>query len=285
MDRRKTAVVAEGMFAGEKPYQLKARLALPLLVRQAMSQEQIFYGPLARELGVPNPRNMNYILGSVGTTLERLGQEWGKPIPPIQSLAINQTTQLPGKGFIEGLSDVTSLTRQQRAAVIKAQHADVFAYPSWHAVLKALGLRPAELPAAEAVEKARHVEGGGEGEAHKALKDRIYHHPQLVKGPARPTFRECEYPLPSGDRLDVYFERGRRQLAVEVKPSTSHEDDVARGLFQCVKYETVLNKWRAWQGRHADIHVVLALGGAFPPALVGLRNALHVMVIDELDAR
>ena len=42
--------------------------------------------------------------------------------------------------------------------------------------------------------------------------------------------------LLSADRLDVYFEtQSNMHVAVEVKPQTTPEEDVMRGIFQCVK--------------------------------------------------
>jgi hypothetical protein len=283
MAKNNKPVIAAGMFDGDQPYQVRARVALPLLVRQAFAQEDICYGPLSREIGMPNPRNMNYVLGSVGTTIDNLSREWGMQIPPIQSLAVGKDSGLPGKGFFEGFTGLVSPTRQQRQAILKEYHARIFAYPNWPQVLAALGLMKSDPKATEAVERARNLRGGGESEAHRRLKDRIFNQPLLVGGPAKPTVREREFPLPSGDRLDVYFERGRLQFAVEVKPSTSGVDDIARGLFQCIKYEATLSKWRAWQSTEADIRVVLALGGSLPAALFGLRNALRVEVVENLD--
>jgi hypothetical protein len=285
MAREKTAVTAEDMFAGDELYQLRARKVLPLLVRQAFAQSPIKYGELANEAGMPNPRNLNYVLGSVGVTLTGLGRRWGTKIPPIQSLVVNQGSGLPGKGFFDGFTDLGSPIRQQRRAAAQQYLSEIFAYPKWLHVLDALGLESAEKgPAETAVEQARQMQGGGEGEAHRRLKERIYNQPTLVGAPSRPTAREMEYPLPSADRLDVYFEYDRQQFAVEVKASTSGTDDVARGLFQCVKYEAILQKWRAWESEEVDIHVVLALGGSIPPSLEGLRNALGVTVVDGLEA-
>ena len=56
--------------------------------------------------------------------------------------------------------------------------------------------------------------------------------------------KEREYPLPSGDRLDVYFETSDCRYAIEVKPSTSPDDDITRGIFQCVKYKAVMEAIR-----------------------------------------
>ena len=50
--------------------------------------------------------------------------------------------------------------------------------------------------------------------------------------------------MPSGDRLDVYFETSDSRYAIEVKPSTSPDDDITRGIFQCVKYKAVMEAIR-----------------------------------------
>jgi hypothetical protein len=84
--------------SGDKPYQQKARAALPILVRQAHANTPIFYSNLALELKMPNPRNLNFVLGSIGQTLKDLSKKWQKEIPPIQCLVINKNTRLPGKG-------------------------------------------------------------------------------------------------------------------------------------------------------------------------------------------
>jgi len=58
-----TGEVAETM-EGNKLYQERARRAMPILVRQALAGETIYYQDLADELGMPNPRNLNFVLGS-----------------------------------------------------------------------------------------------------------------------------------------------------------------------------------------------------------------------------
>ncbi len=98
MARKETAVIADSMW-GPKDYQQHAQRAFPLLVRQAFAGHPIFYQRLAGELGISNPRNLNYPLGSVGQTLIDLGKQWGEDIPPIQCLVVNQQDKTPGQGF------------------------------------------------------------------------------------------------------------------------------------------------------------------------------------------
>jgi hypothetical protein len=69
--------------SGNELYQKRARAALPLLVRQATQSATIFYSDLAAELGMPNERNLNYVLGYVGDSVEALSKDWKEDIPPI----------------------------------------------------------------------------------------------------------------------------------------------------------------------------------------------------------
>ena len=49
-----------------------------------------------------------------------------------------------------------------------------------------------------------------------------------------------EWPLLSGDRIDVMFSDGKSFVAVEVKSICSSPDDLRRGIYQCVKYRAVI---------------------------------------------
>lgn len=283
MAHEETAIIAKNMF-GDELYQQRARQALPLLVRQAHSHQKIVYQDLGNELGMPNARNLNYVLGSVGTTLSGLSQKWDEPIPLIQCLVVNKDTGLPGHGIDELLlpgQSTHTLTRKQREAIVNGALAQVFAFPKWHAVLKELGLKPHSSTAEENIEAARHF-GGGESDEHLRLKEAIAQNPTLVDLPASLSTGHTEFPLPSGDSLDVLFQSSTSWIAVEVKSSKSNAADITRGLFQCVKYLAVLEAWRGFAGESADVRVILALEGTLPNTLTGLRNALGVELVENV---
>ena len=162
-----TAEVSES-FWGDKLYQQRAREALPLLVRQALVGEKIFYSQLADEMNMPNARNLNYVLGCIGSTLIELGEELDIEIPPIQCLVVNKTTELPGEGigwFISD-SDFRKLNKKQKKVVVDSQLAKIYAFPDWLSILKLLGLKKPDFPA---LPRQKPRKGGGKGEAHKAL--------------------------------------------------------------------------------------------------------------------
>lgn len=99
--------------------------------------------------------------------------------------------------------------------------------------------------------------GGGEGAEHKNLREYIFEHPERINS-NNIVFKETEYILPSGDRLDVYFEfEDRKHVAIEVKPSTSPEPDIIRGIFQCVKYQAVMEALKKIECQNYGIEVIL----------------------------
>ena len=134
---------------GDKLYQKRARRALPLLVRQAMARQTITYEDLAMQLEIPNPRNLNYPLGCIGTSLQRLGDDWQQIIPQIQLLVVNKSTRLPGDGvigFLGFLDDAATLSAADRLNRTKAAQNEVYSYRRWDEVLHALGLQKTSPP-------------------------------------------------------------------------------------------------------------------------------------------
>jgi hypothetical protein len=278
----KTAKVARD-FHGQKLYQERARAVLPILVRQAEARQPVFYEALAQEIKIPNPRNLNYPLGCIGTTLNEIGEEWGSDVPPIEALVVNQTTRLPGPGFDSFLIEKGESwdNKEERKALIEQYWARIYGYPYWDDILKELNLKKTVDPAEAIIGKAG-AGGGGEGPEHLTLKLFVCANPKSVglRGIDHPG--KTEHCLPSGDSIDVVFDYSRRVHAVEVKPKSSPESDLARGLFQCVKYRAVLQALARYEHDKRNITVCLALGGSLPARLVPLRNSLNIDVFENL---
>lgn len=286
---RETAVSASNMF-GQALYQQRARAALPILVRQAHSRKPIFYKDLANELGMPNPRNLNYVLGSIGTTLNEISDShYLEDIPHIQSLVINQHKQLPGDGFDGFLSTrlkkYQSLSLEQKRSYLGGYWQDIYAYPLWFDVLKACNLKPAQDSVQEVISNAAKGKtgGGGEGDEHRKLKEYVAKNPSKVDLPAAFKPGKTEVGLPSGDRVDILFETPKQQVAVEIKSYISSNEDLIRGLFQCVKYQAVLEAKRGFDMTQNTVETVLVIGCHLPKCLYPLKNSLGVKVIEITD--
>lgn len=271
---------------GDKLYQERARAALPLLIRQVAAAKPIFYSALAEELGMPNPRNLNYVLGSIGQAMVRLSKKWGTKVPPIQCLVVNKATGLPGEGigwFLIKKEDFGKLPLRRRREIVQAELQHIYAYPHWDRVLEELELDPAKIDFTNEVINASGGFGGGESAAHKRLKEYVAKNPHLVGLPKSTPKGATEYGLPSGDFLDVLFKSNKSWVAVEVKSKVSDHADIVRGIFQCVKYQAVLDAVLLSESKNQDAHAMLALEAMLPARLRPLCNLLGVEVIDGLN--
>jgi hypothetical protein len=278
-----TAKIAEPI-SGNKLYQQRARAALPILVRQAQVGTPILYSELASELGMPNPRNLNYVLGSIGQALKGLAKEWGKEIPLIQCLVINKNTGLPGEGlgwFITDKEDFYKLPKKQQRRLIEAEFQKAFVFRDWPKVLRAFGLKLATPNYQGALQKATSFRAGGESEHHKKLKHFVASHPEILQLPTGLLGR-TEYPLPSGDSVDVLFEHREEFIGVEVKSQLSPAADIIRGIFQCIKYQAVIEAYQAVQQLPQNTRVVLVLESMLPAHLVPLKNMLGVEILENI---
>lgn len=277
MNDDETGRKAKPFDEGDELYQQRARAALPLLIRQAKAQQTIFYADLAEELGMKNPRNLNFVLGSVGRTLQKLTRTTGTSIPPIQCLVINQASRLPGEGvgvFISS-EDFKRMTRRQQRLVVEAQLQTIYAYAGWRAVLEAFSLKPATVDFTPLVRAAAR-RGGGESEYHRRLKLHVAAHPELLGLPTGTAPGNIEHLLPSGDKLDVLFEQREDWIAVEVKSRISDDVDLVRGMFQCVKYQAVMEAFLLSTGQAANVRTMLVSTRPLPDELLPLRNVLGI---------
>lgn len=270
---------------GKALYQRRARGALPLLVRQAHARAKIYYSDLAAELEIPNARTLNYPLGCIGTALKALSKEWGEDIPFINCLVVNKASELPGEGigfFIQDKIEFKRLPRRKQRAILDAALSRVFAYPRWNDVLVALGVEPVTTNYKGAVETAAKYQAGGESEHHKTLKRYVGENPSVVGLPLRTGPGEEEYPLPSGDTIDVFFSHASVRTGVEVKSRISPQADITRGLFQCVKYRAVLNACITAENSEDFADALLVLEGDLPNDLRVLKTILDVKVIENV---
>lgn len=276
-----------GLLEGSKPYLEKAREALPILVRQAKAGHPITYENLAKEIGMPNPRNLNYPLGAIGNAMQVIGQQWGEEIPAIQCLVLSKTTGLPGEGvywFISNKDAYLNSTKQIRKQIVNGVLADIYVYQKWDEVLAYLGLRSTEIDFSTELEIAKHSGGYGigESESHRNFKTWVFNNPSVLSLDGKITPIKMEYLFISQDAIDVAFHTKDSFIGVEVKSKISSEADILRGLFQCVKYDALIQAEQLLQPRKLSSQVILALEGSFPKSLIPVKNILGVEVIDNL---
>lgn len=286
MAKHQTAEIAKSdSTSNKKLYIERARKAFPFLVRQAKAGQTIYYSDLSREIGIKNPRNLNFILGSIGNTLIDLSKATKIDIPYLQCLVINKKHGLPGEGigwFINP-KDFAKLNKTQQQKEITVQLRRIFTFQDWDWVLNELGLEPIELNIKDELEEAKNFIGGGESEMHRKFKEYISENPQLIGLDKKVAKGQTEYPLPSGDKIDVLFRYKNQSIGIEVKSKISNSADILRGIFQCVKYKILIEAEQIVNNRLPDSRVILVLQGSLPNHLIIVKNLLGIEVIDNIN--
>ena len=266
----------------DKLYVQRAKLAFPILVRQARAEKPIFYSDLAQEIGMPNARNLNYVLGAVGNWIKDLGKKTDKKIPLINFIVINKSEEIPGSGveeFIE-YSDFQSLNKSQKRKVVDKILTDIYLYKDWYWVLSELNLKPLETDFDQKLKEPRPRYGkGGESQQHKDFKNFIARNPELF-GLSTKLNGVTEYELPSMDLIDVVFKNKDEIIGIEVKSFISNSADIQRGLFQCVKYKALLEAEQIVNDLIPNSRVILALETKLPDNLIAVKNQLGIEVYE-----
>ena len=240
---------------------------IPVLVRWAQGAWDTphYYSDLSASVGLKT-NQIGDIMGVIQDIIEELNKRTGAKIPTLNGLVQNKQTGLPSDGFDYVKDDYSKLSVDSKKGEVKRLNEIAHQY-DWSWVLKELELNPAIIIEKEKLKKIKSDPHGygGEGKEHKALKEYIAKHPESI-GVKNVLVSKTEYDLLSGDRLDVYFEcKKKKHVAVEVKPSTSPEGDILRGIFQCVKYQAVMNATRVVDNDNYDNEVIFVTAGELSP--------------------
>jgi hypothetical protein len=232
---------------------------------------------------------MGDLLDEIGHLLMRFEGDWGEPIPQIQSLVVLKRGKfrgLPSDGIEEFWPSYPYMSLTEKARRTQAEFDKVALFGSrWNEVLSRLGVPEIkEVPTTQKPSNQPHG-AGGESIAHLAMKKFIKENPRLI-GAEADWQSFLEYPLSSGDVVDVFFKSNDACIAVEVKSRTSDENifDYERGVFQTVKYASVL---KAMSETGSDvpknIKVILAIETALPGKFRGTAKTLGVVLLEEVN--
>ena len=175
--------------------------------------------------------------------------------PLLNVLLVRKDTGEPGDGAQEFLAErnPVELRLEEEGArtsypdlwteVVARAAEEVYRFPDWDVVYGQLfgDYVPDPYYAPPAKEDHRPPRGGGgEGANHRALRLWVIRHPERIGRRFRGASVETEKELLSGDRVDVMYSTEDTILAIEVKSRDSNWHDLRRGIFQCIKYQAVL---------------------------------------------
>jgi hypothetical protein len=268
-----------------------AKKAMRNLVERVLNYENgpkwITYGDLAAEIGYPLPHIYNDFGKRIGITLGAMGHLFdpiiidGERVPMLQALAVGSKTKLPSDGLQEFEKAYASLSTNKKRDFVQCEYAKIFNFGSkWNQVLEALGVENTETGEETLRQRRRYNPYGSEGSPeHVALRDWVIANPAFFNLPEG-TVGIPEYPLKSGDKVDVVFTKDKEALlGVEVKSWRSDKDDLRRGIFQCIKYKAVLTAEATAADKIAVIDCLLLAEGSLGTILSHLKTKLGVKVI------
>lgn len=254
------------------------RTIIPVLIHWAQTRQTSHtYSDLIIALGKKRFSGVGHVLGAEQDVMEALAKNLNIKIPTLNSLIKNKDTGLPAAGFSYVDPSFNTLSDEGKRIFVKGLDEEAINFPHWNIVLEELGLSPLLSIDSEEIDKIKNPPSngsGGEGSEHKSLKNYVLSHPSCL-GLVEIINADDEHILPSGDRLDVYFElTNGTKVAVEVKPSTSNDADITRGLFQCIKYKAILEALSKADGTNAPVKAILVTRREF--------SDLHKRLIDLL---
>lgn len=122
--------------------------------------------------------------------------------------------------------------------------------------------------------------GSGESEAHKALKNQIARHPELI-GATGITSVAIEHQYPSGDRADLVLESDDSTWTV-VEVELEGLVETVTGLFQAVKYRALQEAVLCTEKQQGSVSAILA-ARAIPVEVRVLARRLGVKTVEVLD--
>lgn len=259
------------------------RIAIPILIRWAkLGLTDKNYGDMIHALGYTRYSGIGLQLGYINDVINELSKVSGKKIPSLNNLCKDKKTKLPSDGFSYVYPTYHKMKPKEKVIFVRGLDAEACNYPNWDWVLDQLELQPAKIFTDKEIRNlAKHTYGkGGEGKEHKLLKEYIAKNPSSI-GIKSVKYAENEYDLPSGDRLDVFFElKNGNRIAIEVKPSTSPTQDITRGIFQCVKYKAVMEALRTIEYSDYESIVLLVITGEMSEQNKRLAEDLGINYIE-----
>lgn len=278
--------IIDDVVHSEKSRELVKKI-IPILIRWAkQGQTTQTYDNLTKELGYDRYSGIGKQLGYIDDVLKRLEELSQEKIPTLNALIKSKFTMLPSPGFSYVYTSYDDMTNDEKKIFVMGLNKEAIEYEHWDWVLSVLELTPSTIDtkASEAaIRSGKFYGAGGEGEGHKKLKEYIYNHPEAIgiKGIKE---RKMEHILLSGDRLDVYLVlNDGSKIAVEVKPSTSPDADVMRGLYQCVKYKTIMDAEDKVHGEKGNNKAILVIGGSLCPENQKVSDTLEITVIETIN--
>lgn len=229
--------------------------AMVLLMKSIRQGEPfVTYGEIRTELEYQLnikrifPTQIGHVAGSMMDQILQLD-----PKAPLINVLITRADGIPGIGAGWYLADRygdpslrnwNNISKNRKLELVAREREKVFRYRKWKNLNSNLfgdlaNKKLRRLPETESDFNATKWGGAAESKEHKNLKEWVSNNPKQIGLRQVYGVGELEFRLLSGDEVDVMFTHEGAFRAVEVKSIRSSDDDLRRGIYQCVKYREV----------------------------------------------
>ncbi|WP_419212587.1 hypothetical protein ACNR9Q_00315 [Maribacter sp. X9] len=273
----------------KEEYENFAKKSISVLVERLVNyngeEKYITYSDLANEIEFPLPHRGSQFGKSIGEVLRVMGHlfdtisvpNWTSRIPYIQSMVVAKNTKQPSDGLKEFYPKFPYLSKNQKKEYLKKEYNFIFEFGTrWEYILEELKI--ATFTLINPNNRLFNPYGSEGSPEHRKLRDHIAKNPQLV-GLNSDLVGITEFLLKSADCIDVLFDNEKRVLGVEVKSVRSGEDDLLRGVFQCIKYRAVLEAESIINKKEIEIDCYLIHEKDLPKRVVQTALKLSVKTI------
>ncbi|TGN09654.1 hypothetical protein [Leptospira ilyithenensis] len=251
----------------------------------------ITYSELAQNIKYPEPligdafgRNIGITLGEMGHFFDDLKIEgWNERIPFIQALVVSKTENLPGVGLREFYEAYPNMTKEKKLDYVQQEYKKIFQFgEKWKKILTLLRIKEESSESFSDIKNNFYNPYGSEGSPeHQALCEYVKNNPSLVFL-STDLIGIREYPLKSGDKIDVVFEDNEMLTAIEVKSIRSGEDDLERGLYQCIKYHSSLIAETKVNAINKKVKCYLVIQGKLSNKLKKVNEILKINILENV---
>ena len=243
-----------------QPYALKILIEMVQHNQNQDSPPLISYGSLSERLQQQfesqetsiNPQHIGRI---VGTVMDDIWNNYRRT-PPINVFVVNQNEGFASKGagyYAEQWLNQSEgwwqlLNKEQKQKATRQIWEDAKTFNKWDQIKRndAIDVDIANHVKSrscykefEGKDRRRLGQGPPESSEHRRLKYFIYYNRNYVKITGYPEKSGVEYSFVTRDEADVVFYCSRYFHIIEVKSRISNEEDLKRGVYQCIKYRAL----------------------------------------------
>ncbi|EKO34187.1 hypothetical protein [Leptospira santarosai] len=258
-------------------------------------EKTVYYSDLANSISYPEPRQGSAFGNNIGNSLGAMGHffdnikidNWNDRIPLIQTLVVLKSDGLPSSGLKEFEKEYPYLSKEKQKDFVQKEYEKIFEFGDrWNSVLSSLGIQPFLniTKQNDSIGNFFNPFGSDGSPEHQALCEYIKRTPSLVNLPID-SVGIREYPLKSGDKVDVVFETKEMITAVEIKSIRSDENDLERGLFQCIKYHATLVAEEKVNGKRRKVKCYLVIQGPAPKEIHKKNSILLINLLENISPK